>query len=61
VSVEALGRKWRFAASARPLLEALVMGEEFGTGQLTAAAGLDARIVRALLRELAAEGLVAVR
>jgi hypothetical protein len=61
VSVEALGRRWRFATDARPLLEALVIGEEFGTEQLIAAAGLDARIVRALLRELAAEGLVAVR
>jgi len=61
VTVEALGRRWRFAAAARPLLEALVTGEELGTGQLIAAAALDARIVRALLRELAAEGLVAVR
>jgi hypothetical protein len=61
VSVEALGRKWVFAAGARSVLELLITGEEYGTRQLIAAAGLDAAIVRAFLRELAAEGLVVVR
>ena len=61
ISVEALGRRWRFAAKARRLLEALVTGEEFGLLQLSTAAGLEAETVRALLQELAAEGLVAVR
>ncbi len=61
ISVEAFGRRWRFAAEARGLLEALVTGEEFGLRQLSTAAGLEAETVRALLQELAAEGLVAVR
>jgi len=60
VSIDALGRRWRFSASARPLLEALVRGEELGTRQLAGAAGLEAETVRALLRELATEGLVVV-
>jgi DNA-binding GntR family transcriptional regulator len=41
-------------------LEALVTGEEFGLRQLSTTAELEAETVRALLRELAAEGLVAV-
>ena len=60
VSVEALGRRWRFAAEAGPLLRALVTGEEFGLRQLAIAGGLEAERVRALLRELAAEGVVVV-
>jgi hypothetical protein len=61
ISVDALGRHWRFAVKARRLLEALVTGEEFGLRQLSTAAGLESETVRALLQELAAEGLVAVR
>jgi hypothetical protein len=60
VSIEALGRRWRFDAKAAPLLRVLVTAEEFGVRQLIAAAGLEAETVRALLRELAAEGLVVV-
>ena len=60
VSVEALGRRWRFAAEAGPLLRALLTGEEFGLRQLATAGGLDVERVRALLRELAAEGVVGV-
>jgi ribosomal protein L16 Arg81 hydroxylase len=60
VSVEALGRRWRFAAEAGPLLRALLTGEEFGLRQLATAGGLDVERVRALLRELAAEGVVVV-
>jgi hypothetical protein len=60
VSIDALGRRWRFSAEAGPLLRALVTGEEFGLRQLAATGGLDDESVRALLRELAAEGLVVV-
>jgi hypothetical protein len=60
VIVEALGRRWRFAAEAGPLLRALITGEEFGLRQLATAGGLEVERVRALLRELAAEGVVVV-
>jgi hypothetical protein len=61
VCVEALGRKWHFGAAARPLLDALITGAEVGPTRLEAAAQeLSPATVRAFVRELAAEGLVAV-
>jgi hypothetical protein len=59
----AQGRRWRFAAAARPLLERLVTGELCTREELESAAGdsLDTTVVRAFVRELVTNGLLAVR
>ncbi|MFL6350752.1 MAG: cupin domain-containing protein [Bryobacteraceae bacterium] len=56
-------RRWKFAASARPLLELLVSGRECTNDDLDriATGFLGSRVVREFVRELAANGLVVVR
>lgn len=63
IAIAAHGRRWRFAAPARPLLELLVSGRECTEDDLNRAAGesLNSRVVRDFIRELAANGLVVVR
>ena len=63
ISVVANGRRWKFAAPARVLLEALTSGREQSLGDLSraAAGSLDEDVVREFVKELAVNGLVAVR
>ena len=62
VSVVAFGKRWKFAAPARPMLESLASGREQSLGEL--ARGVDGslapEVVREFVRELAANGLVTV-
>jgi ribosomal protein L16 Arg81 hydroxylase len=59
VHVTAQGRRWRFASAATPLLEGLVSGQPLSVRDLSNDA-LDPQTVRAFLRELASNGLIAV-
>ena len=63
IAIAAFGRRWRFASSARPLLEILVSGRECTKEDLESAAKarLTSATVREFVRELAANGLVFVR
>lgn len=62
VAIAAHGRRWKFAAAARPLLDLLLSGRECTQDDLNRAAGksLDPGIVRDFVRELAENGLVVV-
>jgi hypothetical protein len=61
IAVETQNRRWRFAAAAEPILRMLLAGRRCSLGVLKAAApGLPAETVAAFLRELVANGLVAV-
>jgi hypothetical protein len=55
IHVEANGRRWRFAAAARPLLEVLTSGDPCSVAEFA-----DAATARAFVRELAINGLVVV-
>jgi len=55
-----LGRRWRFAAAARPILDRLIQSFDCTSEELEDISGLDRDVVRAFLRELAASGLVTV-
>ncbi len=63
---ECLGRRWRFAEAARPVLSTLAARRSCTVAELCAAAsaahaaGADARTVRRFLGELLRHGLVAV-
>jgi hypothetical protein len=59
VRLTALGRRWRFAPAAAPLLERLASGTPVTAGELSHY-GLEPQIVRTFLRELVANGLVVV-
>ena len=60
VTIDANGRRWRFAADAHPLLELLVSGREISLDELCRAGGaaLGPDVIRAFIRELVGEGLV---
>ena len=58
VHLTAQGRRWRFAAAARPMLERLTIGAPCGMADLAALS--DAGTARAFVRELVVNGLVAV-
>jgi hypothetical protein len=62
VEFEALKRRWRFAEDALVVLRPLEERRECGVAELCEAARprLDEKTVRAFVRELAREGLVAV-
>jgi hypothetical protein len=64
IAVVAFGERWRFAAAARGILEALLTGREFSNEEIVGlggSAGLHCGVVRAFLRELAMSGLVTVQ
>jgi hypothetical protein len=62
VSVAARGRRWNFAAEARPLLQLLISGRECTHADLVQASGrVTADTVREFVRELADCGLIVVR
>ncbi len=56
----ALGRRWRFAPAARPILEQLIQNVDCSSEELEDISDLDRGVVREFLRELAASGLVTV-
>ncbi len=60
LSLDANGRRWQFAAAARPILEKLVSGFDGSMDELCAAAGpeLDGEAVHYFVRELIRDGLV---
>jgi hypothetical protein len=62
LTLPAFGRRWKFAAAARPLLELLVSGRECTEDDFRTAANgsLSSGVVREFVRELAANGLVVV-
>jgi hypothetical protein len=63
ITIASLGRRWRFAEAARPVLGALLSGSSASFAQLVsigAASGLDESTVRAFMRELITNGLVTV-
>lgn len=60
IVVPALGRKWRFAAAAGPILDRLIHTVDCTSQELEGISGLDRSVVRSFLRELAASGLVTV-
>lgn len=59
VHVTALGQRWRFAASAAPMLEKLVTGQPCAASDLVTGELADST-VRLFLRELIAAGLIVV-
>ncbi|HYP14094.1 MAG TPA: cupin domain-containing protein, partial [Bryobacteraceae bacterium] len=62
VSIQANGRKWRFAQPARAILEQLVSGRELTMAELeSAAGGLGREVVQSFVKELVANGLVVLR
>ena len=59
IHVLALGRRWRFASAARPLLDRLASGAAYSVAEL-ATSGVDEKTVRAFVRELVVNGLAVV-
>jgi hypothetical protein len=59
IALSAIGRCWRFAAAARPLLEILVSGRELTLDDL-GSGDVDRDTLRVFLRELVSNGLVVV-
>lgn len=60
VTIDARGRRWRFASAALPLLERIVSGREQSLADLCAGTALAPEVVRAFVSELAANGLVII-
>jgi Cupin superfamily protein len=62
LTLTAFGRRWKFVAAARPLLDLVVSGRECTEDDFRKAANgsLTSRVVREFIRELAANGLVVV-
>jgi hypothetical protein len=63
IAISALGRCWKFRREARPLLEVLISGGEYSGIELESIEGemLNPVVIRSFLRELAVQGLVAIR
>ena len=59
VAIDANGRHWRFAAAARPLLEALISGSELTLSDLRGS-GVDGETIRIFIKELVSNGLVVI-
>jgi hypothetical protein len=58
ITIDANGRRWRFAETARPVLELLVSGRDLTVEELGASGGLDDDRLRTFVKELIANGLV---
>jgi hypothetical protein len=58
VTLSSCGRKWRFTAAARPLLDLLVSGREYRISDLESVSDLPPSVVREFARELVANGLL---
>jgi hypothetical protein len=63
IAIATFGRRWRFVASARPLLELLVSGRECTQEDLESVTqgSLNSNVIREFARELITSGLLVVR
>jgi hypothetical protein len=63
IAIATFGRRWRFVASARPLLELLVSGRECAQKDLESVTqgSLNSIVIREFVRELVTSGLLVVR
>jgi hypothetical protein len=63
IAIATFGRRWRFVASARPLLELLVSGRECAQEDLESVTqgSLNSNVIREFARELITSGLLVVR
>ena len=63
IVIAAFGRRWRFVASARPVLELLVSGRECAQEDLenVAKGTLNSNVIREFIKELVANGLLVAR
>jgi hypothetical protein len=63
IAISTFGRRWRFVASARPLLELLVSGREYAKEDLESLTpgSLNAAVIQEFVREMVTNGLLVVR